>query len=391
MLNDHSFRRAAQRFVLVVGAGALGAAVCSTGARYAGPDEETLGSLRAGAATTPSSRPVDVAEAEALQLLRRAALAETATTYQGRKLLGSWSASGDESVLVDVSHVVGRGTRLRVSSAGIESRSGQSGDQEVEDASGELDQHALSLLTDQYSLRIGTSDRCLGRPATLVEATPVDGGAVAGRFWIDDASGLLLRRELYDTEGHTVRTTAFLDLEVNPAPVAALRTQSTAAAAPRSDSGAPAESADDGALDAAALDRLRDDGWVLPNALPAGMVLYRARAVDVPGGGRAVQLTYSDGLFALSMFTQRGRLDTSKLRNFTPTTVGGARVQSRAGLYRQVVWAGGDTVYTLVTDAPDADLELIVKVLPHTAPSTTMRSRIGRGIDRMGSWINPFE
>jgi sigma-E factor negative regulatory protein RseB len=388
MLNDHSFRRAAQRFVLVVGAGALGAAVCSTGARYAGPDEETLGSLRTGPATTHSSRPVEVAEAEALKLLSRAALAETATTYQGRKLLGSWSASGDESVLVDVAHVAGHGSRLRVSSAGIES---ETGDQEVADASGELDQHALVLLTDQYSLRIGTSDRCLGRAATVVEATPVDGGGVAGRFWIDDASGLLLRRELYDTGGHTVRTTAFLDLEVTAAPVAPLRTQSTLAAAPRTDSAAPPARADDGALNAAALDRLRDDGWVLPNALPAGMVLYRARAVEVPGGGQAVQLTYSDGLFALSLFTQRGRLDTSKLRNFTPTTVGGARVQSRTGLYRQVVWAGGDTVYTLVTDAPDADLEQIVKVLPHAEPSTTMRSRIGRGIDRMGSWINPFE
>ncbi len=389
MLNDHSFRRAAQRFVLVVGVGALGAAVCSTGARYAGPDEKILGSLRTGAATTPESRPVDKAEAAALDLLRRAAMAETATTYEGRKLLGSWSASGGDSVLVDVRHEPGRGTRLRVASAGIDDDGSQTGDGEVEDASGDLDQHALALLTDQYSLRIGEPIRCLGRAATVVEATPIEGGAVAGRFWIDNESGLLLRRELYDGHGHTVRTSAFLDLDVTAAPVAPVHTRSTSVGQTK----VPAETDQrgDGVLDDAALDRLRNDGWLLPAALPGGLVLYRARTVEVSGGGQAVQLTYSDGLFALSLFTQRGRLDTSALRGFTTKKVGGAEVQTRSGLYRQVVWAGGDTVYTVVSDAPDAELEQVVKALPHSEPSSTVRSRMGRGIDRMGSWINPFE
>jgi len=348
--------------------------------------------LRAGASTVPSARPVDGAEAAALTLLRRAAAAETATSYRGRKLFGSWSASGGESVLADVRHEPGQGTRLRITSAGGPTgRDKSGGEEEIAEAGGELDQQALALLTDQYSLRIGDSTRCAGRAATVVEATPIDGGVVAGRFWVDDDSGLLLRRELYDDSGQTVRSTAFLDLDVTTAPVAPLLTRPSGGySAPGVEADPPA-GRDGKLLDDAALDRLRADGWVLPDALPTGLVLYRARVVEVDGGGQAVQLTYSDGLFAASLFTQRGRLDTSALRGFTPTKLGGAVVYSRSGLYRQLVWVGGEIVFTLVSDAPDARLEQIVRVLPHTEPSSTMRSRIGRGIDRMGSWINPFE
>jgi len=379
-------RRAAQRFVLVIGAGALGAAVCSTGVRYTGPDDdETLRALRASNSPSPSARPVGSTEAEALRLLRRAAAAESDTTYEGRKLYGSWSDSGSESVLAEVEHVAGRGTWLRVTTASGQVARGDAGRKEIADGDGDLDQQALTLLTDQYTLRIAESSRCLGRDVTVVEATPLGAEQVAGRFWIDDASGLLLRRELYDSRGRTVRATAFLDIELTTAATALSRAQ--AASVTKRRPGVRNQRA----LDEAALDRLGDDGWVLPHVLPAGMVLYRARSVETSHGGEAVQLTYSDGLFALSLFAQRGRLDTSALRGFHASEFGETVVHSRPGLYRQVVFASGDTVYTLVTDLPDAELQQIVAALPHAEPSSSLRSRVGRGIDRMGSWINPFE
>jgi sigma-E factor negative regulatory protein RseB len=385
MLDDlHPVRRAAQKFVLVVGAGALGAAVCSTGVRYTGiDDEDTQRALRASSAPAPAVRPVGAAEAQALALLRKAAAAESATAYTGRKYFGSWSEEGGESVLASVKHVPGRGTWVRVNTATAD----DDGDgAQIEEAAGELDQQALALLTDQYTLRIAEPSRCLGRSTAVVEATPIGGRTVAGRFWIDDESGLLLRRELYDGDGRTVRASEFLEVDVAPAATPTGRAQS---ASVQSRHATPRRSGR--LLDGDALDRLRRDGWVLPEVLPAGMVLYRARSVQTGGAGEAVQLTYSDGLFAVSLFAQRGRLDTSTLEGFSSGEVDGAPVHTRSGLYQQAVWAGGDTVYTLVSDAPDPEMTQVIAALPHNAPSSALRARVGRGIDRMGSWINPFE
>lgn len=388
--DDHPVRRAAQRFVLVIGAGALGAAVCSTGVRYAGPDEDEAlrAALRDANPPAPSSRQIGAAEAEALTLLRQAAAAESATSYQGRKLYGSWSASGGESVLADVRHIAGRSTLLTVTSAGTPGGRGDA--EEIADAGGDLDPEALARLTDRYALRIAEEDRCIGRPTTVVEATELAGGRVAGRFWIDNDSGLLLRRELYDESGRTVRATEVLDLSVEKRSEHLAGPRSTATVQLESERAPAKAKQSDRLLGPGALADLRKDGWVLPAALPAGLVLYRARWVDTHGG-RAVHLTYSDGLFAVSLFAQRGRLDSSELRGFTPAKVGGAIVHSRPGLYRQLVWGGGNHVYTLVSDAPDAELEQVVGALPHSEPTTGMLSRVGRGIDRMGSWINPFE
>jgi len=376
--DDHLVRRATQRFVLVVGAGAIGAAVCSTGLNWVGTRDDD-DSYRGRSFPSPVAREIGPAEAEALTLLRRAAAADNATVYEGRKVFGGWSAQGGESVLAEVGHEPGKGTWLRVMSAGGHSHQARGGRAEIADAGGELDSQALALLTDQYTLRVADPIRCIGREATVVEATPIDGDRVAGRFWIDDQSGLLLRHELYDSAGHAVRSTSFLDLDVvtgsSPPRTLSTTNQST----PQ----------DRGLLDADDLEDLRDDGWVLPAVLPSGMVLYRARAVDVDGG-EAVHLTYSDGLFSLSLFAQRGQLDASELRGFSAEKVGTAEVHTRSGLYRQVVWAAGDTVYTIVSDTPDTRLMQVVEVLPHDEPVAGMRSRMVRGIERMGSWINPF-
>jgi sigma-E factor negative regulatory protein RseB len=127
----------------------------------------------------------------------------------------------------------------------------------------------------------------------------------------------------------------------------------------------------------------------VPEALPGGLGLYEAR--QMPAGGKAVQLTYLDGLFGASLFAQRGRLDENSLEGFTRTKLGQTDVYARHGLYRQYVWSGGDTVYTLVTDAPDNVVSDTVAMLPHGAPQAGALARIGRGIDRVGSWINPFQ
>jgi len=388
--DDHPVRRAAQRFVLVVGAGALGAAVCSTAVLVAAPaDDETVRAAPASDLPSRSSGPISPAEREALSLLGRAAEAEAGTAYTGQKLFGSWSSSGgDASVIADVRHVPGQGTWVRVTTAGAGEPHA-----EIQEADAALDPHALALLTDRYRLRVADTEECLGRSVTVIEASPRGSDRVAGRYWLDDDTGLLLRRVLYDASGRQIRAASFLDITITAlASTPAHRYgRPQPAVLPSAQPTRDRSAADDGReLDEDEVDALRRGGWVLPAALPAGLVLYRAGVVERGSGRTIVQLTYSDGLFAVSLFAQRGRLDTDALDGFEPDRLGNVDVHSRPGLYRQLVWAGGNTVYTLVSDAPDPALAEVVAALPHRAPDAGLLSRMGRGIDRMGSWINPF-
>jgi sigma-E factor negative regulatory protein RseB len=276
-----------------------------------------------------------------------------------------------------VRHEPGEGTTVRVTSAGSAADAEQlapDGAPRLDDPDGAL----IPILTSHYRVGIGEPSPCAGRPATVVEAVGLTTGRIAGRFWIDRATGILLRHEVYDEGGRQVWMSAYLDLDVDSA---------TTPPAPGSPSATPAPAKRQHVGEAT---ELRSRGWTVPTALPGGLELVKAGEMRV-GEGRAVQLTYVDGLFGASVFAQHGRLDDHALRGFAHTRVGNAEVYARHGLYRQYVWSGGDTVYTLVTDASDDVVAGTVAMLPHGAPHRDVLSRMGRGIDRVGSWINPFQ
>ena len=56
-----------------------------------------------------------------------------------------------------------------------------------------------------------------------------------------------------------------------------------------------------------------------------------------------------------------------------------------------MVWTSGQTVYTVVADAPERTVDQVVAALPHqpAADGDTL-GRLGRGLDRVASWFNPF-
>ncbi|MDQ1644803.1 MAG: sigma-E factor negative regulatory protein RseB [Cryptosporangiaceae bacterium] len=400
LIGQQPLLRACQRFVLVLGAGALGAAICATVILVAaGGERAAIRPARADSPPVPPGRPLGAAESAAVALLRNASAAAAALHYTGRKLFASWASSGTSSVLANVDHVPGRGTWVTVTSAGAkngESPSAPPGQapgaegQLAEDGGGAPDPAALDMLAGEYMVRIAATEPCAGRLATLVEVAHPGWSGPAGRFWIDEQTGILLRHELFDREGHQVRVVAFLDLDIvdEPAgsPVLHRSGGTVVASLP---SGAPSPRPAD-PVRSSQVGALRRSGWVVPASLPGGFGLYRVREVTA-SGSRALQLTYSDGLFTASVFAQRGRLDTAHLPGFAPATVAGTPVYERAGLYRQLVWPGGDTVYTLVTDAPDASAEQLVAALPYGPQQGGLLSRVGKGIDRVGSWINPFE
>ncbi|GAA0283604.1 sigma-E factor regulatory protein RseB domain-containing protein [Cryptosporangium japonicum] len=375
--------RAARRLVLVVGAGALGAVVCSTGVYLFVPaPTETLGAGQSGGSaprSTPftAGRPLGPAEQEALRLLRRAGRAQSETSYQGTKLFRSWSRWGELTATAFVRNVPGQGVTVASDEGSARSASGQRGVQiDTAEDSFDLSDETLDTLTSAYQIQVAAAERMLERPVTRVDVLRLS-GTIVGRIWLDDATGLAVQRELLDTAGRVIRRTTFTGLSVLP----------TTSTPPPAAPAGPDECA--GGLSARQLAELDGQGWDLPGTQLAGLTRVCARTVGT-GADRSIQLSYSDGLFALSLFAQRGRLDSAVPGGFSRQQVGDTEVYLRCGLYRELSWAGSGMVYTLVTDASDATVTTVVGSLPTVAEDTGVLARMSKGIRRVGSWVDPF-
>ena len=104
-----------------------------------------------------------------------------------------------------------------------------------------------------------------------------------------------------------------------------------------------------------------------------------------------MHLSYSDGIATVSVFEQRGRLDADGLAGHHREVVDGHEVWVSGEVPQRVVWTSGETVYTVVADAPERTVDQVVAALPHqpAADGNTL-GRLGRGLDRVASWFNPF-
>jgi sigma-E factor negative regulatory protein RseB len=322
----------------------------------------SMGLVRSSDAAPAASVPGTDARAEAL--LARAVGAETATAYAGVEYLSSEGAAD----VVDVTHVPGQGTVLvEDADDGTPARAAFSGD----DASRPT--LLLELLGRAYRLVVGPSVEVAGRAAQQVVAERED-GAVAARFWIDRATGLLLGREVLASDGAVVSRSEFVQLALSAASPQHLPVTLPAA------SGRP--------LGDAAVDRWAADGWPCPRSV-GGLSLFDARTL--PGAGSDVlHLTYSDGLSTVSLFVQRGRLGAGALAATEAATVAGRQVRVRAGQPRELLWQSDGYVLTVVADATPETVDAVVDALPHRPDMATGWSRVERGLSRVVSWVDPF-
>jgi len=240
---------------------------------------------------------------------------------------------------------------------------------------------AVGLMAQHYSLAPSGSDRVVGREADVVEARRPGRSAaespVVARFWLDRETGLVLRREVYD-RGRAIRASAFVDVDVRVAASGAAATDQAGKAWSQT-------------LDGAAVHRLRNRGWDCPDALPGPLPLVDARR----GGDDRdiVHLSYADGIASISVFQQRGELDLDHLDGYRREKVSGATVWVRDEVPRRVVWSAGNIVYTVVADAPESTVDRAVDALHEgaTAGAGDPVDRLGRGLNRVASWFNPFE
>lgn len=311
--------------------------------------------------------PVARASAGALALLESAARATRVRAWSGTQHVVSMAAGVPQVSDTRVDHVPGRGSAL-----------GAHDDVVAADV---LDESLLTVLAETYDLAVVARRSCEGRPAQVVEARRpglTGRGAVAGRFWVDDATGLVLRREVLGTDGRVLRRSELTDVRVGP-PVADVATAETAGSAlrPRGER-----------LSAQALEVLGRQGWPVPRTLPSGMTLFDARLLD----DQVLQLSYSDGLTTLSLFGQRGELPASTTG--VVRTVQGGKVWLTPGVPGRVVWSEHGRTWTLVSDAPPDVVDEIVAALPHGGGQLAqdgLGPRVWRGMARVGAWLNPFD
>jgi sigma-E factor negative regulatory protein RseB len=328
----------------------------------------------AGPGTVPGTDP------QAQALLQRAVDAESATTYQGVEfmsvdpdtgsLLPGASNSGEITVL-DVTHLPGQGTVLVEDAE--DGTPGQAGFAAATSGADTTRPNLLlGLLGRSYRLQLDQDGLVAGRPARQVVARRAD-GSVAARFWVDAATGLLLRRDVIAADGLLVRRSEFVQIALTAAPLGHLPVMLPPP------SGRP--------LSDSALDRWSGDGWPCPRVL-AGLSLFDARS-ETGASGPVLHLTYSDGLSTVSVFVQPGRLDPSGLAG-SAATVGGEPVWVRPGMPDEVLWSSGGHVITVVADAPADVVDAVVSSLPHLADDPGGWARVERGFARMVSWLNPF-
>jgi len=312
-------------------------------------------------------------EARALGWLRRSILNAGKFGFTGTEVTTTWYGGSSTT----------RRLRLIQRPGGERTATGQDGavlaaDIVATDPPAVLSTRALAALAAGYDLRVSrTGDVVAGRRATVIVAGR--GGRVLATLWLDDQTGLVLRQEIRDRSGRLRRTAAFLTLKPMtrsssaPAkgPVAKVV---TASGRTGSDTGAAATIGTWNDVTLADRIRWRAAGWPCPEQLANGFVLLAARQGRTAAGAPILQLTYGDGLSSVSVFLQRGRLDTADLKGLSSQKWGSTPVQVRAGWPAVMVWQGGPTVITAVGDAEPADLRSTLAVLPRQPNRGTLDS-----------------
>lgn len=312
--------------------------------------------------------PATPASSAGLRLMRAAADACRSVSFHGTQVTARWGAAGHSTAVVQVWHQPGGALLARF--ADTDARPGTVADQaEIMTVTAPL----LALMRQNYAITYVGPGSADGRRAQVI-AVRRRGGGLAARYWLDDATGLPLRRQLFDTRARLFSDDAFTALSLGPGQPAP----------------APARGAQlwAGPLSAAERTALRASGWPLPRTIAGGMALFQATRADTKAGP-VIELSYSDGLSVVSVFLQRGQL---------PARMPGWRVISAAGggeLYaldpddQSLAWSAGGYVVTIISDAPAAAVDRTVTSLPHASPPDFW-DRIGRGIRRIASWADPL-
>ena len=304
--------------------------------------------------------------AEAHAMMQRAAEAAHSVSYSGRQSFLAYRNGGAIVAQVDVDARAGQGSQIKVNN--------QTGQQLLEGftpaliSSRVVDDELLDLLERNYRLSGTRGSSVASRSATVIAATQGDSHSIAARWWIDDATGIVLWQETYDKSGSVDLSFGFTSVAVSRGD-SILQHLPPRLAVPRTSTSLTISSAAE----------LNASGWSCFRHL-AGLSLVRIRS-DRVGNPDTIHLVYSDGLSTVSVFQQRGEL-TAVPESSDWDDALGAHV--RRGASGVATWQSGETVFTVVTDGSPGLLAKTVGSLPHDrAMAQTTLDRIRAGWTRI--------
>jgi hypothetical protein len=191
-----------------------------------------------------------------------------------------------------------------------------------------------------WSLSTRPGRTIAGRPTTEVVVSRRD-GSTAQRLFVDHDTGLLIGRQVVGPGGRVERSVMFTGIEVG-------------------DAGAPVDQPTDARPDPTQILKSVPDSYRAPSSLGVGFQLVaRSRHPD------GILLSYSDGIFSVSVFEQRGDLNwDALLAGGTTRNVAGNRTRRYMEPSGEVlVWEHEGLVYTCVSDAPSDVFEGMVEGL----------------------------
>lgn len=307
-------------------------------------------------------------------LLSRARDATTAP-HRGRVTVVSFTGAGPRVAALDVA-VTEDGGVLRTPSRVLVAPTGSPRGPALPPSPQRVLTSPLGLDVDAL---LAGWDVVVGEPVTLDtgRATPVrlvrrDGAAIRETLFVDDRTGIPVRRETRGPDGRVLRVVAYTALDAPattdvPAPtgrVLAARTHMV-----------------EGLVHA------RAAGFHVPQLLDGGFVLVTVDVADEPGDGMAVA-RYSDGLSVVSVYQQHGVLDPGTLDGAVVHHVADRDVWSWPGREPvRYVWTGDGLTWTAVSDAPSPVIEDALASLPGDLVGHDAPHRLRRGLDRVWQFV----
>lgn len=319
--------------------------------------EHTLSPFGAG----PVVKAHPIARPAAVGALQRAANAARQVRFVGVQHVSACGRNGVVSAAVRIVSEPGQGSALAVL--------GRQGQEVLSrfvppTPATQVDAAVWTLLLRNYTVAGWRGERLLGRPVTLVEATDSASAPSrpVARWWVDDATGLLLRQEAYDAKGALTTGASFTQISISAKPAFLEHL------APRLSISASLTPAVAGSAALAS----GGGGW--PDEV-AGLSLVQIRSdLTQPGN---VHLTYSDGVRTLTVLQQRGTLAEPPARSSWDANL---HAYVRGGPPVTATWRSSDTVLTVVSDGSASLVARAVAVLPHehaVTPTTMGRVRAG--------------
>ena len=317
-------------------------------------------------------------QASAMRLLGMAADADQTTSYQGTELISQSDVGGHVEMVSQVWHTGGGQTLVQTSDSASQAASPAAASSAPEGVFG-ITKSLVALLGKHYVAVYRGMGAAGGRPATVVGLYRAN-GSLAALYWLDRKMTVPLRRQLFDTSENVISDDSFTRIQFG----AVAAPPFAGAAQPQSPPAAAQAAWVAAASPARFLASLSARGWLLPAILPGGLPLYAAASTEM-ASGEVVDLEYSDGLYVVSLFVQRGTL-APDMPGWQPARVAGQQAYV-AG--HSVTWAANGLVYTMIADTSPQTVNEIVGML---APggSHGLLGRLLRGFDRLSRLINPF-